>query len=180
MNVPQYPKTVNIYNLKSFFNFKAIGSNQILPGTIIQFSYRSPEGIHDKSPLIYVLEAEQDRVWGINLHYKLSLLSSAIEIKKQEVLKANPPQEQTIQTQQSVPAGDARVRPEQLNRKDIPSLPEFKSTLGVDKQILPPKKIVIPQQLLENYTLTTQPKEYLRNYLYPRMGSIQKLVFKTL
>jgi hypothetical protein len=176
MQVPSYPKTVNIYNLKNFFNFKAVNPRQILPGTIVQFSYRSPEGVHDTSPLIYVLEAEQDRVWGINLHYKFSLLGEIIEQKKAEVLKANPPQvQQPIQE-----VSGAAVKPEQLNQKHVPSLPEFKKTLGIDKQAIPQKKVVVPIQLLENYILTNQPKELLRNYLYPRMTNIQKLVFKTL
>lgn len=178
MNIPIYPKTLNIYNLKSFFNFKSINVGQILPGTIIQFSYRSPEGIHDKSPLIYVLEVEQDRVWGINLHYKLNLLAQMVELKKAEVLKINP---QEVAQEQPNTNLDSKVKPEQLNQKHIQSLPEFKETLGIDKQTTEPKKkVIIPQQLLEKYTLTIQPKELLRNYLYPRMGSVQKLVFRTL
>lgn len=169
-----YPSTLNIYNLKNFFNFKIINTSQILPGTILQFGYRSPEGIHDKSPLIYVLEAEQDRVWGINLHYKLTLLGEVVQLKKTEVLKATPQQEQS----QQIEAPTANVKPEQLNQKHIQSLPEFKKTLGVDKQITPQKQITLPPQLLETYTLTNQPKELLRNYLYTRMTNIQKLVFK--
>lgn len=175
--VPTYPKTLNIYNLKYFFNFKPIGANQILPGSIVQFNYRSPEGIHDKSPLIYVLETEQDRVWGINLHYKLSLLGGIVELKKAEVLKATP---QTVQPIPVPTPGDSKVKPEQLNQKFIPSLPEFKETLGVGKGETPTKKVTLPPQLLEHYTLTSQPKELLRNYLYSRISNTQKLVFKTL
>lgn len=172
-----YPKQVNIYNLKNFFNFKLINKGQIIPGSILQFNYRSPEGVHDTSPLIYVLESEQDRVWGLNLHYKFVLLGEAIQLKKDEIQKAHPqqPKETPIE-----PIDNSKPHPEQLNQKHIPSLPEFKKTLGVDKQIIQPKPIVIPNQLLEHFTLTNQPKELLRNYLYPRMSNIQKLVFKVL
>lgn len=174
------PNTINIYNLKSFFDFKASGANQLKPGMIVQFRYRSPEGVHDVSPLIYVLEAEQDRVWGINVHYKLALLGEAVQIKKAEIQKTHP----TQQKQEEVPIEPSEVsakpRPEQLNQKHIPSLPEFKDTLKVGERPKgPEKKVVYPTQLLEHYTLTQQPKELLRNYLYSRMSSIQKLVFKT-
>lgn len=176
-----YPSTVNIYNLKSFFNFKPISVSQITPGTLIQFNYRSPDGINDKAPLIYVLESEQDRVWGLNLHYKFVLLGETFQLKKNEILKLNPNQfnkkETPVKDEGNI---NPNPKPEQLNSKHIPSLPEFKKTLGVDKNETKPKQIIIPNQLLETFTLTQQPKELLRNYLYPRMSNIQKLSFKIL
>ena len=174
-----YPAKVNIYNLKNFFNFKTVSTNQIIPGMIISFGYRSPEGVHDSTPLIYVLEVEGDRIWGINLHYKFALLGEVIQYKRAEVQKVTP-------TKQEAPVekpieDNSRPRPEQLNQKNIPSLPEFKKVLGTDKPTQPTfSKPSYPIQLLEHYTLTQQPKELLRNYLYPRMTSVQKLVFKTL
>ena len=172
-----YPKTVNMYNLKNFFDFKTVPVNQIIPGMIVSFGYRSPDGVHDGTPLIYVLEVEGDRVWGINLHYKFALLGETIQIKRAEVNKATP-QKQEVAPEKPT-EDNARVRPEQLNNKNIPSLPEFKKTLGADKPAAP-GKISYPKQLFEHYTLTKQPKALLRNYLYPRMSNVQKLTFKVL
>ena len=166
-----YPKTLNIYNLKNFFNYKPINAGQIVPGMLLAFNYRSPEGIHDRAPLIYVLEAEQDRIWGLNLHYKFALLGETVQIKKSEISEITPTTQQPTQL-------DPKVRPEQLNQKNIPSLPDFKETLGVTKQPLPNKKPIYTPQLLEHYTLTQQPKEILRNYLYTRISGLQKLVFR--
>lgn len=181
----KYPEKVNIYNLKSFFNYKSLSISQITPGMIISFSYRSPEGVHDKAPLIYVIEAEQDRVWGINLHYKFALLGEAIQIKRAELQKDYPPAQEKKETEQTPiqPTDNYKPRPEQLNQKYIPSLPEFKETLkptADPKPKGPVKKTTPPLQLLEKFVLSSQPKEFLRNYLYTRMGSLQKLEFKVL
>ncbi len=178
-----YPVKVNIYNLKSFFDFKPVNANQIIPGMILQFKYRSPEGVHDVSPLIYVLEAEQDRIWGLNLHYKFALLGEVIQDKRGELAKTQPSQE-TEKPEVKPVSGDPTPRPEQLNQKYVPSLAETKAVLAKTQPaaVVPEqkKKIIYPPQLLEHYTLINQPKELLRNYLYPRISGLQKLVFKAL
>jgi hypothetical protein len=181
-----YPKNVNIYNLKSFFDYKTISASQITPGMILSFTYKSPEGVHDRAPLIYVLEVDQDRIWGLNLHYKFVLLGEVIQVKRGELAKTQPSKEEqqpAVKSNENQKPGDPTPRPEQLNQKLIPSLSETKGILKIgEKPILqaPPKKIVYPNQLLEHYTMTEQPKEILRNYLYPRISTLQKLVFKVL
>jgi hypothetical protein len=178
-----YPAKVNIYNLRSFFDFKPVNANQIIPGMILQFKYRSPEGVHDVSPLIYVLEATQDRIWGLNLHYKFALLGEVIQDKRGELAKTQP-SEETEKPEVKPALGDPTPRPEQLNQKYVPSLAETKAILAkgqpVPAEPEQKKKIIYPPQLLEHYNLVNQPKELLRNYLYPRISGVQKLVFKAL
>jgi hypothetical protein len=175
MDPIKYPSKLNIYNLKSFFNYKPISSGQIIPGMLLSFNYNSPGGVHDRSPLIYVLEAEQDRVWGLNLHYQFILLGESVQTKRAEISSITPEKNQPIQQTNNL---DPKVRPEQLNGKNIQSLPEFKQTLGVNNQPLTQQKPTYTPQLLEHYTLAQQPKEILRNYLYTRVSGLQKLVFK--
>lgn len=161
----KYPAKVNIYNLPYFFNFKSVSSNQIFPGSLIQFNYRSPDGVHDKKPLVYVLETESDRLWGINLHYKFFLLSNIIQDKIKLIEK----------TQNTPNRSNTSVEPtsKELEGSNLPSLPEIKKELQAKSA-----PIKISPQLLEQYQLTTIPPDILRNYLYTRMSNIQKLIFK--
>jgi hypothetical protein len=160
----KYPSKVNIYNLSSFFNFKPISPGQIYPGNLIQFNYRSPEGVHDKKPLVYVLEVEGDRIWGINLHYKFFLLSNLIQDKIKLV-------EGVKQATNTSP----EPTPGQLNKPHIPNLSEIKKEL--DSKSIPNNNKISPQ-LLEQHQLSTIPSDILRNYLYTRISGLQKLIFK--
>lgn len=149
-----HPKNINVYNIKLFFDFKAIGVNQIYPGMLIQFNYRSPEGIHDKGPLIYVLEVQSDRVYGLNIHYDFKLMQQVVTTKDIELLsyKPNPTQPTSGETK---------------GTGDLPTVDEIKKTMKT-----------IPPGLLEKYTLINQPTFILRNYLFTRMSSIVKLIYK--
>lgn len=176
----KYPQKINIYNLKYFFNFKPISNNQILPGMIVQFNYRSPEGVHDVKPLIYVLEVEQDRIWGINIHYNFKLLEGIVADKINVLSKVKPTEKQ--ETDKETLEKDPTPRQEQLNKKNILSQGENEAILNKDdkKVITKEVKPVYPQKLLETYTLQTIPSNILRNYLYSRTSSVNKLIFKTL
>lgn len=176
----KYPQKINIYNLKYFFNFKPIPTNQILPGMLVQFNYRSPEGVHDVKPLVYVLEVEQDRVWGINIHYNFKLLEGIVADKINVLSKVKPTEKQ--ETNKETIEKDPSPRPEQLNKKNIPSQGENEAILNKDEKKVVAKetKPVYPIQLLELYTLQTIPSNILRNYLYTRTSGLNKLTFKTL
>lgn len=177
----KYPAKINIYNLKYFFDFKSITPSQIIPGMLVQFSYRSPEGVHDVKPLVYVLEVEQDRVWGINVHYNFKLLESVV-VDKQLTLSKVKPQGTTEDSTEKTIGNDPTPRPEQLNQRNIPSLEDNKGILNKDSKpkVVPVSKPKYPQQLLETYTMQQIPANILRNYLYSRTSSITKLVFKAL
>ena len=176
----KYPQKINIYNLKYFFNFKPIPTSQILPGMLVQFNYRSPEGVHDVKPLIYVLEVEQDRVWGINIHYNFKLLEGIVADKINVLSKVKPTEKQ--ETGKETVKTDPTPRQEQLNKKNILSQDENEAILNKDdkKTITKEVKPTYPIQLLETYTLQTIPSNILRNYLYTRTSGVNKLTFKTL
>lgn len=177
----KYPAKINIYNLRYFFDLKPISAGQIVPGMLIQFNYRSPEGVHDVKPLVYVLEAEQDRVWGINVHYDFKLLEGVVA-NKQLTLAKTEPQGTVEDTDEKTIGNDPTPRPEQMNQRNIPSLDDNKRILDKDKKpkVIPVSRPKYPQQLLETYVMQQLPANILRNYLYSRASSITKLVFKAL
>lgn len=151
----KHPKSINIYNIKYFFDFKSIGTNQIFPGMLIQFNYRSPEGIHDKGPLIYVLDVYSDRVYGLNLHYDFKLLQQIVTTKDIELLGYKPKENPNP------------VSPQDQKVGTLPTVDEIKQTIKT-----------IPQGILEKYTLNNRPTFILRNYLFTRMSGIVKLIYK--
>jgi hypothetical protein len=176
------PKTLNIYNLKYFFNYRTVPTRGIQPGMIVEFNYRSPNGVHDVKPLIYVLEVEGDRVWGMNLHYNLALLGEIVKLKQGEVASFVNKQQEKQKAEVVVKPQDYKPDPKQLNQKNIPSLPENKEILKERQKKQPlevkPNSIRYDQKLLESYTLTKRPENILRNYLYARMSTVNKLIFK--
>lgn len=171
----KYPNKLTIHNINYFFTLRPVGRNQITPGNLIQFRYQSPDHeLHDRNPLIYVLEVEGDRVWGLNLHYKFNLLGEVIEKKKTEVAKIKAPAPTPINNK-----GEdvTKPLPDQVSGK-IPSLQKIKQDLN-KKQIKQPD-IKIPNNILEKYSLSQVPQDILRNYLFTRMSTTNKLFFKVL
>lgn len=148
------PKKINIYNLKYFFNYKSISPSAIIPGNLIEFNYRSPEGVHDKKPLIIILSVEGDRCWGLNLHYKFNLIEGLLANKHQDIntfIQTNP-------------------------NKQEESLKERVEAIREEKKL---EYLNTPKPtLLENFSLKNEPPLILRNYLYTRMSGIQKLSYK--
>ena len=152
------PKQITISNLRYYFDFKPVSlRGGLQPGMLVEFNYSSPSGVHDRKPLIYVMQVEGDRVYGLNLHYRFNLTAQIVESKKQEVLSYLPKQ-----------------APQKEVSKDIPDVPT------VEKDIKQPdlKNIKLPPQVLEKYLLSSQPSDILRNYLYSRITSPRKLVYK--
>lgn len=148
------PKKINIYNLKYFFNYKTISPSSIIPGNLIEFNYRSPEGVHDKKPLVIVMSVEGDRCWGLNLHYKFQLIEGLLANKFQDV-------NTFIQTNPNKQEESLRERVEDIReQKKLEYLNTPKPTL------------------LESFSLKAEPTIILRNYLYTRMSGIQKLSYK--
>ena len=148
------PKKINIYNLKYFFNYKSISPSSIIPGNLIEFNYRSPEGVHDKKPLVIITSVEGDRCWGFNIHYKFDLIEGLLANKFQDVntyIQTNP-------------------------NKQEESLRERVQDLREQKKL---EYLNMPKPtLLESFSLKIEPTFILRNYLYTRMSGIQKLSYK--
>ena len=79
------PNVITLYNLKQFFDFRSVSSGGLRPGMLANFSYRSPDGIHDTKPLCFVLENLNQRIVGLNLHYNYQIVKFLVEAKDNEI-----------------------------------------------------------------------------------------------
>lgn len=101
-------------NIHNYFDLRSVGPRQIKPGMLLSFSYRSEDrAIHDRAPLVYVMENRGDRIYGLNLHYKFALMGLLIMEKRKELEaktglknKTNDP-DQTGQPNQPGKSGQA-------------------------------------------------------------------------
>lgn len=178
---------INQSNIRKYFDYRAASTSQLKPGMLVSFRYRSPDRhIHDVSPLIYVLEHRGDRVYGLNLHYHFGLMGGLIMMKRKELEKkvrgykdtTNEPDPKKVQQQKPLTQTKV-VNAQSIQQQRLQQQQKLKPGLKQPevKPIVVPK-VRIPPQLLEFYQLQIEPVSILRNYLFPRMSGIQKLIFK--
>lgn len=168
------------------FDLVPLNNNQIKEGMILKFSYRSPNGVHDPAPLVYVLEVEGDRVWGLNLDYRLALVNEIINNKEKDLLpykkvvKAPDKHQQEVnkQAEKKTLSGLPKLN-KLLPIKAVPSIGDKKQEQeqkpGTEQKVIVRN---IPPILLEKFVLRTQPVDLLRNYLPSRMKGKLKLIYK--
>lgn len=178
-------------NITQFFNPQKIYYGSIKPGMLLQFGYQSPGGVHDLQPLIYVVEIKNDRVWGLNLHYRFNLMAEIVNSKKEELKKA---------TKESSPTTQTKKEPEESIISSLPKLKSFlpiKPLPSLKSQIKPKPSLKTPAMQAKNnqpiekttvidygkvnleiFTLNTKPEIILRNYLPKRLNNLQKLIYR--
>lgn len=183
------PKTITLYNLPQFFNYRSIGSSSIKPGMLVQFRYNSPEGVHDVKPLIFVLEKKMDRVWGLNFHYQFGLMPMLLEVKNEQVQKYITESYEYKKYQKEIvkPKEEVITKPkeEEITQDGLPDAKEVNKEVEKKEEEVPipdfdPTKVRYPNDLLEIFIndKIVVPKGLLRNYLYPRMTGLYKLTYK--
>ena len=147
-----------------YFNFSNVSPSSLQQDMLVTFKYQSPNGVHDKVPLVYVLEKRIDKFYGINLHYDMAELNSMIESKNEQLLE---------------------FYEKEFYRKNREKEQELrKNREEFDLSMIDPKdKIEFDRRLnkkeLETYLLQNSGNSSaLRCYLFKRMNSVSKLVFK--
>ena len=70
-----------------YFEYKKITPSSLVQDNLIYFNYKSPNGVHDKTPLVYVLEKRLDRVFGLNVHYDAGELFELINTTELKINK---------------------------------------------------------------------------------------------
>ena len=150
-------------NLHDFFTYKSTSPGSLQSGNIILFSYRSPDGVHDKMPLVYVLDKDSDKITGINLHYSFGLMSEALAERQMTV------ENKLIQEWvRKFPADKQK-----LNDKKQP----FNIWTQEPKDLHNIKTKINKKDLTE-YHINKFPETIIRNYLYPRMHGVSLLELK--
>lgn len=148
--------------LAEIFDYKNVTPSGLQKGNLIYFKYNSPNGVHDKSPLVYVLDKTFDKIYGVNIHYSMGELQDLVE---------------TI---------DFKVN-NSLQRLWLTKHPEKKKDLKnveFDKSMMEQKDYIemvrrVDKKILEVFDLPMIPDDAFRSYLYKRMNNVSKLVYKT-
>ena len=187
------PKTVTIYNLNRFFDFRSISAGAVKPGMFIQFRYASPLGVHDVKPLVFVLENNGDRVFGINFHYQFPLFGDVITLKDAQVKEfiekssewkkyqkelTTPSKEEVMKDEMP----DVETMTDDMKKKLEKKKKEDEKKAKEQPKVFDKSKLRFPSLLLEDFSndKLKPSKEILRNYLFVRMSSLQKLVYKVI
>ena len=153
------------YKVEQFFTFKRTSPSSIQQDNLLQFSYHSPNGVHDKTPLVYVIEKRRDRFFGLNLHYDANQLVELIDYTnfqvddflKEQWLSKYPDKKKLLKE----------------GRKKVPFQRNF-----VDQKDLKTFSKRIPKQELEEFFIENQNSETFRCYLFKRMNAVSRLTYK--
>ena len=132
-------------------------------GNILQFSYKSPKGVHDNKPMVLVHERLGDRFYGINLNYDMSELNEAVTnlentllpFLEKEYFKKYPENKQKLN------------ETHQKFNKSLITEAEYHEFM----RRFPPKQ-------LEVFQVNKKNMDACRCYRYDRMNAVSKLVWK--
>jgi len=150
------------FKLAELFDYRNVTPSSLQKGNLIYFKYSSPNGVHDKSPLVYVLEKTFDKIYGLNLHYDFSEIQTLTENVD---FKVNNFLEKKFFSKY----------PEK--RKELKNI-EFDNSLIDEKELIEFKKSFNKKDL-EIFDLNSFGNNYnFRSYLYKRMNNVSKLVYK--
>ena len=170
------PKQILLTNTSSFFDARFTSTGSIKTGNLIQFNYSSPDGVHDKKPIVFVMENKGDRIIGLNMHYQMSVLAQLVQMKDEQ-LQEFIENSQEYKNYMKIQGGDTTPVEELQESPNLPNPIDIKA-----KQVaFDTKKIRYPQILLEDFTndQVDASKEIFRVYLFKRMSGLTKLVIKT-
>lgn len=150
-------------DVREFFTFSSVSPASLKASSLISFTYRSPNGVHDKHPLVYVSSKERDRFYGFNVHYDGEQLTEILqnvtnkidEGLAEEYFSKYPDKQNEFKKKRKLFTRDV------LNKQD---LKEFT------------RRIYKPD--FESYELDNTNIETLRCYIFKRMNQVKKLIYK--
>lgn len=169
------PKQITVQNTNQFFDARTASPSAVKIGNLIQFNYKSPDGVHDGKPIVFVMENKGDRIVGLNLHYQMPVLAQLV-LMKEEQLREFMENSQEYKNYMKTQGGDSTPTEELQESPGLPNPVDIKA-----KQVaFDTKKVRYPQVLLEDFTNNevNASKEIFRVYLFKRMSSLTKLLIK--
>src|ERR1035437_4486652 len=146
---------LSINNVNQFFNLQRSSANSLKPGMLYMFEYTA-DNVHDKRPLIWVLEVKGNRRWGLNLHYNFSILADIIAFKEKELKNPSLTEKQKEQ--------DEKLKKEEGSKTDLTQgVPSIVDTQVKNNVTNTPSTVS-----LEDFSSFPIGKnsDILRNYLY--------------
>lgn len=149
--------------VEQFFDYRAVSPSSLQQDNIIHFSYRSPDGVHDRKPLVLVVEKRGDRIFGLNLHYDMNGMSEAVDHIQNRI---NSFLEESYF--RKYPENKQKLREERKTfDKSLITEDEYKDFMRS-----------FPRKELEVFLVQNRGTENLRCYLFQRMTSVSKLVWR--
>jgi hypothetical protein len=151
------------FKLAQLFEYRNVTPSSLEKGQLVYFKYKSPNGVHDKSPLVYVLDKTFDKIYGINVHYDMGEIQDICDQVQDKV---------NLFLENKWYSKHPEKRKE-LQQKRI----EFDPSL-IDQKELAEFKRSINKKDLEIFNLQGYSPDAFRSYLYKRMNNVSKLVWK--
>lgn len=147
------PKSIDFDDFKK----KPLVYGGLKENMLVTFDYQS-HFVHDKKPLIFVVEVRGNRVYGINLRYKPWLFDAIIRDKKKEIsnLVDKKIREQKGKQEQGIV--------EEISNDDLRSLFE--------------KDIPAFYKEYYKFRLAKHHSDILRNYLKERVINIRQIIYE--
>jgi len=156
---------VNKYKVADFFDFKRLSPQALIQDNLISFNYKSPNGVHDPNPLVFVIEKQLDRFYGLNVHYDSKEYNEIIGNTNSKVIKYFQ---------------DAWFRKYPEKKKQLYQS-KRRRMFGLD--LVEPKDFKaftrsIDKKTLEQFLLVKRNDYTFRCYLYVRMTNVKKAVWR--
>lgn len=151
------------FKIADYFIFKSVSPSSMELNNIIQFSYKSPNGVHDNKPLVLVHEKQGDRFYGINLNYDMGELNQAVTLIENKILPF---------------IEEAYYKKYPDNKKKLLESKQIFSKSLVTEQEYREFMRKFPQKELELFEVTNKNMKVCRQYLYQRMSAVSKLNWK--
>ena len=148
------------FKLTDYFLLRNVTPSSLQQDNLINFSYKSPNGVHDKNPLVLVVEKRLDRIFGFNLHYDMKEMD--------EVL---------INTYNKI---NATLEKEYYRKYPEKRSELRKKKLKFDKTMLTPEDLKtfsrrVNRKDLEQFLVKNKDMAAFRCYLFKRMNKVSKL-----
>jgi hypothetical protein len=148
-----------------YFIYNNVRPASLVQDNLIYFSYQSPEGVHDKMPLVLVLEKQLDRLYGINVHYDSKQLLEIITNTQKKIIKL-------LEAEYYKKYPDNKKRLLKEHRK-------FDLSLLVEEDVKEFSK-KINKKDYDQFLLKRRNDDTMRCYLYKRMNNVSKLTWRTI
>lgn len=151
------------YSVNQFFTMKSVSPRSLQQDNLIQFSYHSPNGVHDRQPLVYVLSKDLKGVYGLNLHYDSTQLVDLIDTTTDKI-------NGFLQEEWE------RKYPDQARKLNESKKPFSKKL--IEQKDLKEFAKRIPKKDYEQFFYEPKSTDIFRHYLFLRMNTVSKLVWK--
>lgn len=153
-----------LFRIEDIFDYRSTSPSGLVKGNLISFKYKSPNGVHDAAPLVFVLDKTFDKIYGLNVHYDNNDLQALTERIAEQV---DTFMENKFYSKYPKKRQELREQRLEFNKGMVDPKDYIEFKRGFNKRDL------------ENFPDTFgQNETNFRCYLYKRMNNVSKLIWK--